>query len=76
MTGSGPSSLYRPPCSACGFQSVWMTTFFGQTRDRSVEPTLYLSALPRPSDPAPEPEPQAAVRNNSAAAQSVAGRTA
>ena len=38
MVASGPSRVNRPPCSAWGFQSVWMTTVAGHTPERSTAP--------------------------------------
>src|ERR1700712_2489420 len=45
MTGFGPSIWYRWPCSASGFQSVWMTTVEGQpAAARSTAPAAAVAA--------------------------------
>src|SRR6188472_461112 len=54
ITGSSPISWYSQPCSASGFQSVWIEMVAGHTPERSVP------AAP-PDDPPPPLVPGAAL---------------
>src|SRR3954454_17542946 len=73
--GFGPTSWYSAPCSASGFQSVWITTVLGQTSFRLAPAAALPDAEPAGAaasldvaEPPLELEPQAVTDSSEIAA--------